>query len=68
MLQFWQDGNSFAFLKLATKDFADGIFAKVVIGGEGGDEELGALFGVFVDSRGGNIINDGIKNDMEIII
>ena len=29
-----EDGNSFAFLELAAEDFADGVFAEVVVGGE----------------------------------
>ena len=63
-----EDGNGFAFLELATEDFADGVFAEVVVGGESGDQQLGALLGSGVGFGGGDVVDDGFKDDVEVVV
>ena len=59
-----EDFDGFAFFQAAAEDFADGVFAEIIIGSESGDEELGTLIGGFVDFRGGDVVDNGVENDI----
>lgn len=63
-----EDFDGFALFELAAENLADGVFAEIIVGGEGSDEELGAFVGVFVDFRGGNVVDNGVENDMEVVV
>lgn len=63
-----EDFDGFAFFQAAAEDFANGVFAEIIIGSESGDKELGTFIGGFVDFRGGNVIDNRVENDMEIVV
>ena len=52
----------------ATMDFTDGIFTEVIIGSKRGNKKLQALTLVVIDFWRWHIINNGVEDDMEIII